>query len=632
MTILRMVRWLEAFGHRCTLWINDPNPAWTDADRGDLIQRSYQAVSAEVRSLPDTPRFPPDSVVIATSWTTALVLDAIGSARNRFYFVQDDERAFHPTGAKTLAADRTYRLDMGYLCAGPWLAEMLARDHGRWTRSFDLSPDERQSPRAPTGEPPRIAFYARRHTDRRAVELGLLALELLTVGGTKFEAHLFGSEAPLSSAPFPAVDHGVLSPEALAELYGACDLGLCFSATNHSLIPQEMMACGLPVVELDGDSTRAVFPEGVTTLVPPDPRKIAEILATLIRDPDARRAQAGRAQAWIAGRSWEGSARAVEAAILERLGAPSGLPRPTPVRDAQPAATVVIPTLNGGPTFQRVLDQVLAQSTAWPFEVVVVDSGSDDGTWELLQSRAEVRSFSIPRSEFQHGRTRNLAAAHGSGEFLVFITQDAEPADRLWLGDLVGTLQRHPRAAGVFGRHLPRPEASPFTKRDLQGFFRHLDGQPLERSKFWDLERWRSADPVFRRELHFFSNNNACLRRSVWRRRPFPEVEYGEDQVWAARILSERYPLIYAPRAAVIHSHDYDPASRYERSRVEGRWFRDSFGYDMTPADPEAAIARMNAGDARWGVRNGVSAAEIEAKQRLNRAEIAGLVAGQRES
>ena len=104
------------------------------------------------------------------------------------------------------------------------------------------------------------------------MELGLLALELLAERGPEFEVHLFGSDAPLDFAAFPAVNHGVVPPDALAELYRACDVGLCFSATNYSLIPQEMMACGLPVLELDGPSTRAVFPPGVVTLAGPDPR------------------------------------------------------------------------------------------------------------------------------------------------------------------------------------------------------------------------------------------------------------------------------------------------------------------------------------------------------------------------
>ena len=631
MTLFRLIRWLEVLGHGCTVWVNDPHPDFSDAERAALVQRSYQAIAAPVGVLGPETRFPPDALVVATSWTTALVMAAAPSARARFHLVQDDEAAFHPAGASALAATQTLDKDVGYLCAGEWLAGRLA-SRGRWARSFELAPDPLQRPAsAPRpGERARIAFYGRAGTPRRAVELGLLAFEALAERGVAFEVHRFGDPQPLRTAAFPVVEHGVLDAAELGDLYGRCDLGLCFSATNHSLIPGEMMACGLPVVELDGESARAAFPGDVVAFAPPDPAGVADVLERLLADAPARAALGERARAWIAGRSWERSARTVEAAMRERL-ADLGAQRSPQGRLASPAlmASVLIPAFNAGPAFEGVLDAVLGQRTPWRFEIVVFDSGSDDGTWERLQARPEIRLRRIPQSEFQHGRTRNALAAEARGEVLVFITQDAEPASPLWLADLVAALERHPRAAGAFGRHLPRSDASPFTKRDLHGFFRRLGAQPLERSKFWDLERWNGGDEAFRRELHFFSSNNAALRRSVWSRLPLPEVDYGEDQLWAARVLQHRYSLVYAPTAAVIHSHEYDEAGRHARSRIEGRWWRDSFGYRrVVPDDPEVHVARMNAGDERWGVRNGVPADEIARKQRLNAAEVAGLLAG----
>ena len=61
-------------------------------------------------------------------------------------------------------------------------------------------------------------------------------------------------------------------------------IGICFSATNYSLVPQEMMACGLPVIEIEGESTRAVFPEDVVTLTGPHPCAIADSIEALLRD------------------------------------------------------------------------------------------------------------------------------------------------------------------------------------------------------------------------------------------------------------------------------------------------------------------------------------------------------------
>ena len=60
--------------------------------------------------------------------------------------------------------------------------------------------------------------------------------------------------------PFHVHNHGVLSPQQLADLYRTVSVGMVFSATNYSMIPSEMMACGCPVIELKSPSTETEFP------------------------------------------------------------------------------------------------------------------------------------------------------------------------------------------------------------------------------------------------------------------------------------------------------------------------------------------------------------------------------------
>ena len=84
------------------------------------------------------------------------------------------------------------------------------------------------------------------------------------------------------------------------------------------------------------------------------------------------------------------------------------------------------------------------------------------------------RMQTIQKSEFQHGRTRNLCASLARGEFVVFLTQDAMPVDEFWLYKIVSVLERFPRAAGAFGRHIAQPTASPFVKRDIKEHFDRL--------------------------------------------------------------------------------------------------------------------------------------------------------------
>ena len=142
-----------------------------------------------------------------------------------------------------------------------------------------------------------------------------------------------------------------------------------------------------------------------------------------------------------------------------------------------PRASVVIPVKNGGELLVRVLERILAQDTPWPFEVLVIDSGSRDG------SQARVREFGvrlheIPPAEFGHGRTRNLGVSLTRGAAVAFLTQDALPADEHWLRRLVEATELAPDTAGAFGPHLPYPDCNPITARELALHFQGFGESP----------------------------------------------------------------------------------------------------------------------------------------------------------
>lgn len=264
-----------------------------------------------------------------------------------------------------------------------------------------------------------------------------------------------------------------------------------------------------------------------------------------------------------------------------------------------PRASVLIPVKNGGVLLGEVLDAVLAQRTAWPFEVIVMDSGSTDGSVELVRARG-VRCETIAPDAFGHGRTRNQLAALSSGEFLIFITQDARPANPEWLTHLVQACDAEPDVAGAFGPHIAHPDARIITQRELS---EHFSGFGSEQSVVRMEDRARfEADPGYRQWLHFFSNNNSCLRRTVWERLPFPDVTFAEDQTWALAAVKAGYAKAYAPRAAVYHSHDFGIWETLQRNFDEASSFQRYFGYDI---QRNILRAWMNAGllarrDARW--------------------------------
>jgi len=250
-------------------------------------------------------------------------------------------------------------------------------------------------------------------------------------------------------------------------------------------------------------------------------------------------------------------------------------------RERTVKASVVIPVKNGGELLRRVLAAVTDQETPWTYEVLVIDSGSTDGSSEVVRAFDGVALHTIDPGEFGHGRTRNLGAALTRGEYVAYLTQDALPADRHWLRRLVAALEADPAIAGAFGRHLPYPDAGPLTARELREHFAGF-GSADTIHRIEDPQRYR-RDPGYRQRLHFFSNNNSCLRRSVWERIPFPEVDFAEDQLWARTVIEAGYATVYVPGACVYHSHDFGVLETFRRAFDEGRAFKRYFDYDLVP-------------------------------------------------
>ena len=267
-------------------------------------------------------------------------------------------------------------------------------------------------------------------------------------------------------------------------------------------------------------------------------------------------------------------------------------------------AAVIIPTKNPGPIFRSVLDAVLSQETEFDYEVLVIDSGSTDGTQELVgdYEDARLRLHRIAPETFGHGRTRNLGASMTEAEYCAFLTHDALPVDRHWLANLVSTAEAAPDIAGVFGRHVAYPDASPFTRHELEQHFAGFQGHPVVRLSD-DAQRY-AEDTGWRQYAHYFSDNNALIRRSVWSEIPYPDVDFAEDQIWAQKIVEAGWAKAYAHDAPVYHSHDYTLLERLQRSFDEAYAFRRLFGYRLCPTFAHgirsaAALTRRDFGSAR---------------------------------
>jgi O-antigen biosynthesis protein len=327
MTIFRLIQQMERRGHRCAIYHFDPfgRDRRSAAALRHEIRESFIEVAAEVfKGLDD---FRGADVCVATNWWTAYPVRDLPGCKEKVYLVQDDEPQFYATSAESIWAQETYR--MGYRCIAytPWMAEILERGYGLEARWFECGTDtDTYTFAGPEGRVSgRIAVYARRETDRRAVDLALAGLATLFERRPGLDVVLFGSNVPAVS-PIPARNLGVRPPRHLAELYRSASAGVVFSLTTHSLVAHEMMASGLPLVELEGENVASALGSSgdLVMLAEPRPDAIADALERILDRPDDAAEMARRARAFVEERTWERAGDQVESALFEFLARPRG--------------------------------------------------------------------------------------------------------------------------------------------------------------------------------------------------------------------------------------------------------------------------------------------------------------------
>ncbi len=233
---------------------------------------------------------------------------------------------------------------------------------------------------------------------------------------------------------------------------------------------------------------------------------------------------------------------------------------------SSPSVSVVIPAKNGRPVLAPCLDAVLAQDYDGPVDILVIDSGSTDGSLDDIAARPGVKCHRIHPSAFDHGDTRNLGVGMTRGELVVLLVQDAEPVGPHWLRNLVRNFE-DPKVAGAFSRILPRPDAGPLVKRGCEGDLCY--GTERLEVSMESPEAWAAMDPHSLRVDCNYNDVSSCLRRSVWQQLPLVRGMMGEDIRYAKAVLEAGWTVVFDPTSEVLHSHEYEAASVHARTQVD---------------------------------------------------------------
>jgi rhamnosyltransferase len=215
-----------------------------------------------------------------------------------------------------------------------------------------------------------------------------------------------------------------------------------------------------------------------------------------------------------------------------------------------PLVSIIMRSFNEGWALRQTLPALKVQD--WNnWELIVIDSGSTDGSVELIRQAAPRHFVQIQPTDYNPARVMNLGMKLARTEIAVFLNADATPQDANWLRPLAAALQE-PRTAAVFGRQIPRP--------DCQAVFAHDYARCFGPSR--DSAHWE----------HFFSMVSSGVRKDIWERRGFLEtMQYSEDDEYSRWCRSDGWQVVYRPESVVLHSHNYSINQAYKRSFGEAR-------------------------------------------------------------
>lgn len=260
-----------------------------------------------------------------------------------------------------------------------------------------------------------------------------------------------------------------------------------------------------------------------------------------------------------------------------------------------------------------------SQDYAGEVELLVIDSGSDDGSQEIIESFSPATFHQIPKGTYVPGVVLNWGIRHASHEWVVFLNADACPANEHWLKALLLAACESPKLGAAFSKQVPRDDCDAVFAHDYERCF-----GPNRESKNWD---------------HFFSMVSCVTLKSIWEQIPIREdLQYAEDDEWTRRLKKAGYDLVFAEESIAIHSHNYTPDQVYKRSKGDamavaqaGNGPRDNPGFFREVLIP---MIKDLIRDAVYFQKNGqleqlASAVNIRYRQRLGR--LHGFLEGSRD-
>lgn len=222
-------------------------------------------------------------ILFATWHKSAKLVADYPNAKHKMYFVQDLEQLFNPMGDEYIKAVSTYKLGLEIVTMGRWISNHLIEEYGAKTHPLFLGADTDLYKDQNLERENIVSFIYQPEKPRRCPGFVYETIKALRYIEPSARIVTYGA---YHGTNLPGVEHwGLIPIDACAELYSRSKVGVCFSSTNPSRIPFEMMSAGLPVVELYRENNLYDISEQGSILVEEDAYAAATAIKQLLNDP-----------------------------------------------------------------------------------------------------------------------------------------------------------------------------------------------------------------------------------------------------------------------------------------------------------------------------------------------------------
>jgi glycosyltransferase involved in cell wall biosynthesis len=245
--------------------------------------------------------------------------------------------------------------------------------------------------------------------------------------------------------------------------------------------------------------------------------------------------------------------------------------------------SVVIPTYNAGSEFILLLRKLRNQKGLRSIEIVTVDSESRDGTPQVA-ARYDCVIIPIKQSDFSHSYSRNLGAAAASGDYILFMVQDAYPIGDHWIYGMVRCLidNRHGRGlAALSCAEYPRSDSELFYDALLKGHYDFIGCSDSDR-----LGKYIDDDHMSLRMQGQLSDVACLVPKPLFDKYKY-HGDYAEDLTFGIKLIRDGYRVGMLSSIRVVHSHNRPTQYYLRRSFVDVIFLAEIFSDFKAPKDTD---------------------------------------------